>query len=54
MVLTLIQYYLIVSTVTTTTTSLFYSVPTLHTYIVDVVLTIMMLLYTAVSDVYVC
>ena len=40
------------STVLTTTTSLSYNVPTLHTYIVDVILTIMMLLYTAVSDVH--
>ena len=37
------------SIVPTTTTSLSYSVPILHTYLVNVVLTLMMLLYTAVS-----
>ena len=49
MVLTTFQQYWIMSTVLTTTTSLSYNVPTLHTYIVNVVLIIMMLLYTAVS-----
>ena len=50
MVLTITQCYWIMLTVLTTTTSLSYSVPTLHTLILDVLtLTLMMLLYTAVG-----
>ena len=49
MALTTTQCYWMRSTVLTTITSLSYSVPTLQSYIVDVILTIMMPLCTAVS-----
>ena len=48
MVLTTVPCYWMMSTVITTTTSLFYSIPTLQPLIVDVLIVIM-LLYTAVS-----
>ena len=52
MALTITQCYWIMLTVITTTTSLSYSVPTLHTLIVDVLPILMMLLCIAVSAIY--
>ena len=50
MALTIAQWYWMISTVLTMTTSLSYNVPTLHPLIVDVLtLTLMMLLCPAVS-----
>ena len=47
--MTTAQHYWMMSIALTTTTSLSYSVPILQSLIVDVVLTIMMLLCSAVS-----
>ena len=52
MALTKIQCYWIMLTALTITTSLSYSVPTLHTLMLNVMLILLMLLCTAVSNMY--